>query len=111
MLALYTGKMSSAESWNNTAPPAVDAGAVTWCSGTTGCVGAVSSANSLVGTAANDNIGDIGVTVLSNGSFVVNSAVWNNAGVVNAGAVTFCSGTTGCSGAVSAANSLRQHDQ
>jgi hypothetical protein len=92
--------------WDNTAPPAVNAGAITWCSGATGCTGVVSSANSLIGTTANDNIGDINVTALANGNYVVSSSVWDNVGASNAGAVTFCSGTTGCTGAVSAANSL-----
>ena len=43
----------------------------TWGSGTTGVSGAVSAANSLVGTTANDFVGSFGVTALSNGNYVV----------------------------------------
>ncbi len=91
-------------SWNNGA--VLDAGAVTFGSGTTGVVGAVSAANSLVGSTASDQVGSSGVTPLSNGNYVVGSRLWNNGAVVDAGAATFGSGTTGVVGAISAANSL-----
>jgi hypothetical protein len=84
----------------------VDAGAVTWGSGTSGVSGAVASSNSLVGTKAYDSVGSFGVTALSNGNYVVSSAIWDNAGVVDAGAVTWGSGTSGVSGAVTSSNSL-----
>ena len=90
--------------WDNGA--ATNASAVTFGSGTTGVSGAVSDLNSLVGTTANDNVGNGGVTALSNGNYVVSSPNWDNGGVINVGAVTFGSGTTGVSGAVSATNSL-----
>ena len=90
--------------WINGA--ATDAGAVTWCSKTGGCSGAVSLANSLVGSQAGDEIGRDGVVALSNGNFVVQSPAWHNGAAANAGAVTWCSGTTGCAGAVASANSL-----
>jgi hypothetical protein len=83
-----------------------NAGAVTWCSGTAGCTGTVSAANSLVGTTAGDQVGQYGVIELSNGNYVVSSRDWDNGGIANAGAVTWCSGTAGCTGTVSAANSL-----
>jgi hypothetical protein len=83
-----------------------NAGAVTWGSGTSGINGAVSTANSLVGSSLNDRIGGGGVTALNNGNYVVRSPSWNSDGAVNAGAVTWGSGTAGVSGAVSAANSL-----
>ncbi|REJ76018.1 MAG: VCBS repeat-containing protein [Acidobacteria bacterium] len=93
---------------------AANVGAVTYCSGTTGCpTGAVSAANSLVGTTANDQVGRLGITELHNGNFVVSSHLWDG-GAVNTGAATFCSGSTGCVGEVSAANSLvgsTNHDQ
>jgi hypothetical protein len=89
--------------WNNGA--ATSAGAATWGSGTTGIIGTVSAANSLVGTTAGDLVGIGGVTALTNGNYVVRSYLWNN-GVASAGAATWGSGTTGVSGAVSAANSL-----
>ncbi len=92
------------QGWDNGA--IVDAGAATWGSGTTGVSGAVSAANSLVGSTASDVVGSVGVTALSNGNYVVASRSWDNGAIVNAGAVTWGSGTTGVSGVVSAANSL-----
>jgi hypothetical protein len=77
----------SSAMWDNAG--VVDAGAVTWCSGTSGVSGAVTSSNSLVGTTASDQVGSSGVTALSNGNYVVSSANRDNAGVVNAGAVTW----------------------
>ncbi len=90
--------------WDNAG--AVDAGAVIWGSGTTGVNGAVTSINSLVGTTANDQVGNTGVTALKDGNYVVRTASWDNVGVVDVGAVTWGSGTTGVSGAVSSSNSL-----
>ena len=83
-------------SWNG------NKGAVTWGSGTSGVSGAVSASNSLVGTTANDVVGNGGITVLTNGNYVVRSTNWNS----NMGAVTWGSGTAGINGAVSAINSL-----
>ncbi len=77
-------------------------GAVTFGNGTTGMKGVVDSTNSLVGTNSDDNVGDNGVTVLTNGNYVVNSSNWDG----GKGAATFGSGTTGVIGAVSASNSL-----
>jgi hypothetical protein len=75
-------------------------GAVTWGSGSTGVDGAVSAANSLVGTAGSS------VTPLSNSNYVVASPNWN----ANRGAVTWISGTTGqtlnSSGFITPQNSL-----
>jgi hypothetical protein len=84
----------------------LEAGAVTWGSGTTGITGVVSATNSLVGSTASDKVGYYGVTALTNGSYVVNSNGWDNGANANAGAATWGSGTTGITGAVSAANSL-----
>jgi hypothetical protein len=92
------------ENWDNGA--VTNVGAVTWGSGTTGRSGAVSSANSLVGSTASDQVGSSGVTALNNGNYVVRSPNWDNGAVANVGAVTWGSGTTGRSGAVSSANSL-----
>ena len=86
--------------WNN------GTGAVTWGSGTAGVSGAVSATNSLVGSTASDEVGDGGVTALSNGNYVVSSPSWTNGAAADAGAVTWGSGTAGVSGAVSATNSL-----
>ena len=81
-------------------------GAVTWWSGTSGVTGVVSSANSLVGSTFGDFVGSSGVTVLSNGNYVVGSSGWDNGSLNDAGAVTWGSGTSGVSGVVSASNSL-----
>src|SRR5262249_7046719 len=90
--------------WDNGA--VVNAGAVTWGSGTAGVAGAVSAANSLVGSTANDLVGSGPLTVLPTGNYVVLSPSWDNGAIVEAGAVTWGSGTAGVTGAVSAANSL-----
>jgi filamentous hemagglutinin family protein len=100
----------SSPSWN------FNRGAATWGNGVTGISGAVSSANSLVGSNGNnvvtgDSVSSGGITALSNGNYVVNSSFWGNhseagVGVVTPGAVTWGDGATGSSGVVSAANSL-----
>jgi len=93
----------SSPKWNN--GTAADAGASTFCDGAGGCTGAVSTANSLVGTTMGDNVG-LGGAALTSGNYVVRSPNWDGA-FVNVGAATFCSGTGGCAGTtVSAANSL-----
>src|SRR5262249_49581569 len=90
--------------WDNGA--ATDAGAVTWGNGISGISGTVSSANSLVGTTANDQVGVTDVKLLTNGNYVVVSQYWDNGAVTDAGAVTWGSGAAGVRGAVSSANSL-----
>ena len=85
---------------------ATRAGAITWADGKVGIVGAVSTANSLVGTQMNDRVGLGFVTPLSNGNYVVASPNWANNGVAKAGALTWASGTTPATGAVSVTNSL-----
>jgi hypothetical protein len=91
-------------SWDNGA--AWDVGAVTWVDGTTGAIGPVSAANSLLGSTEGDQVGYGGATALSNGHYVVRSPPWDNGGVSDAGAVTWLDGTTSTTGVVSAANSL-----
>jgi hypothetical protein len=93
----------SSPHWDN---GVTDVGAATWGNGTTGISGVVSSANSLVGSTTDDQVGYGGVTALSNGNYVVRSPYWDNGGVTDAGAATWGDGMTGVSGAVSAANSL-----
>lgn len=90
--------------WDNGAMDA--AGAATWCSGVGGCSGAVTSLNSLIGSTAGDHLGSVGVTALSNGHYVVASALWDRNTTINAGAATWANGTTGLVGIVSLANSL-----
>ncbi|NTW52795.1 MAG: filamentous hemagglutinin N-terminal domain-containing protein, partial [Chlorobiaceae bacterium] len=83
-------------------------GAVTWGSGTAGVIGAVSAANSLVGSTAGDRVGINNVSALTNGNYLVNSPYWSNDGTTTngLGAVTWGSGTAGVTGVVSDANSL-----
>ncbi len=103
--ALTSGNyVVSSPSWDNTS--IVDAGAATWGSGTTGVTGQITSANSLVGTTANDRIGSYDVTMLSNGHYVVVSPNWSQPSLTSVGAVTWCNGATGRTGAVSSSNSL-----
>ena len=82
-------------------PTQSDVGAATWCSGTTGCIGNITTANSLVGTTGNSRVGSNGAVALPNGNYVVRSPDWGTVG-----AATWCNGTSGCTGTVSAANSL-----
>lgn len=49
-------------------------GAVTWGNGTSGVTGTVSAANSLVGSTADDQVGNNGITVLSSRNYVVSSS-------------------------------------
>jgi hypothetical protein len=83
-----------------------DAGAVTWCSATAGCSGAVGAANSMVGGAAGDAVGSAGVVRLTNGNYVAASPSWNNGAIDDAGAATWGDGTGGTVGIVTAGNSL-----
>ena len=76
-------------------------GAVTFCNGTTGLTGAVSSLNSLVGDSTFDRVGTY-LTALPNGNYVVGSPFWNGA----RGAVTFGNGGTGVKGSITSTNSL-----
>ena len=89
--------------WTNAGT--TSAGAVTW-SGAAGIVGAVTTANSLVGTHNNDNVGVDGVTALTDGNYVVDSGLWNNGATAQVGAVTWGNGAGGTVGGVTAANSL-----
>lgn len=90
--------------WRNGAVARV--GAVTWCNGTTGLSGLISTANSLVGVTSNDRLGSKGVTALTNGNYVISSPLWNNGALTDAGAATWCSGTAVITGTVSVTNSL-----
>lgn len=78
------------------------AGAATWCDGDSGCSGAISALNSLIGSAAGDRVGNCGVTALTNGNYVVNSSSWSG----SRGAATWGNGASGIVGNISGANSL-----
>jgi hypothetical protein len=103
VMELNTGHyVVSSRNWDNGG--ATDAGAVTWGDGTSGTSGAVSAANSLVGSTAGDQVG--AVIPLSNGHYVVSSLSWDDGWAMDAGAVTWGNGTSGITGVVSSTNSL-----
>ena len=105
MTALNNGNyVVNSRYWAN--GTAIQAGAVTWCSGTVGCTGVVTATNSLVGSQANDQVG-YDVTALSNGNYVVRSPNWDNGAVSDAGAVTWGNGYGGTVGPITASNSVR----
>ena len=84
-----------------------DTGAVTWGDGTTGSVGIVSAANSLVGSDPYDQVGNNGVDAddviaLTDGNYVVGSPLWND----DEGAVTWGNGMMGVVGTISTTNSM-----
>ncbi|MCE5265651.1 MAG: YDG domain-containing protein, partial [Deltaproteobacteria bacterium] len=94
MTALTNGNyVVVSPTWDN---GAVDtAGAATWGDGTTGVAGTISAANSLVGTRANDQIGGLGATALTNGNYVVVSEYWHNDANTSVGAATWVNGGNG----------------
>lgn len=79
-------------------------GAVTLANGTIGLSGRVNIANSLVGSSAYDMVGSGGITILTNGNFVISSPNWRKNGY--SGAITWASGTIAISGEIFGANSL-----
>jgi hypothetical protein len=89
-------------SWDNGG--LADAGAVTWCSGTAGCIGVISDANSFVGSTANDMFGM--VDPLANGHYVISNPLWDNGASVDVGAVTWGNGSAVITGTVTAENSV-----
>ena len=76
-------------------------GAVTFGSGTTGVVGAISTANSLIGAAANDLAGS-SIDALGSGNYLVLAPSFGG----GIGAATLGNGTSGTTGPMSVANSL-----
>ena len=92
----------SSKYWDNNS--AVNAGGVTWGNGLGGTVGAISTANSLVGSRTGNQVGS--VTVLPNSNYVVTSLLWDNGSATNAGAVSWCNGVKGSVGVVTSFNSM-----
>jgi filamentous hemagglutinin family protein len=105
------------------ASPTPNVGAVTWMNGSSGVLsdgssgGAITVANSLIGSKDSDQVGSGGITQISDGIFfnyLVNSSLWNGGTTATAlGAVTWVNGSTGllsdgssAGGIVSGANSL-----
>jgi hypothetical protein len=76
-------------------------GAVTYCSKSTGCNGAVSPANSLVGFAVDNYFGNSAPVILPNGNYLIPMI-----GYIIQGAVAFGRGDAPTVGEVSAENSL-----
>ncbi len=103
-IALANGNyVVSSERWQRGS--VTGAGAVTWGNGTSGEVGVVSAANSLVGIRLNDGAGQK-IEALENGNYVIASESWDNGTIVDVGAVTWVSGSAASSGAISLSNSL-----
>jgi hypothetical protein len=98
----------SSRNWDNPTGPVSNVGAATWGNGTGGTVGLVTSGNSLFGSTANDLVGSNGVTALTNGNYIVQSANWNNptGAIVDVGAATWGNGSGSTVGPVSSSNSL-----
>jgi hypothetical protein len=57
--------------------------------------------STFTGNSAEDRAGIRGITVLSNGNFVIASPWYGEAGIANVGAVTWVNGKTGLNGSVS----------
>jgi Repeat of unknown function (DUF5650) len=79
------------DNWNS--PSATRVGAITWGNGASGLIGPVGPANSLVGSTDYEMVR--GLTVLSDGNYVVYSPGWQSSPGHVDGAVWFVSGTTG----------------
>jgi hypothetical protein len=83
-----------------------EAGAVTWADGSLATSSVVSTANSLVGSSAGDQIGSGAAIAMTNGNYAVLSSKWKNGSLINAGAVTWADGNITTSASVSSLNSL-----
>jgi hypothetical protein len=91
--------------WDNGST--IDAGAVTWRSGSGPHPGVVDASNSLIGPHQFDEVGRRGSVVpLPQGDYIVLSSEWRRNGVSYTGAATWGSGTAGVNGLISPENSL-----
>jgi Repeat of unknown function (DUF5650) len=86
---------------------AANAGAVTWCDGTSGCTGTPSIDNSLVGEQPDDFIGSRRAWPLPNGHYAVINSAWDRGATADAGAVTPGFGWGPMAGVVTADNGVR----
>ena len=103
-IGLFNGNyVTSTPTWNN-GGSVQNAGAATWCNGSTGRIGIVSASNSLVGGL--QNYVGMGLTLLSNSNYIVTSEWWGNSLNSREGAVTWCNGTSGKTGTITSGNSL-----
>jgi len=104
-LALANGNyVVLSPSWNS---PLAAVGAATWGDGLHGTLGAVSVANSVIGTSPGDQIGLVG-TALANGNYVVGSYYWIDpvSDTPDVGAVSWRRGDIPSPGVISSANSI-----
>lgn len=69
--------------YDSSNPTVADVGAVYLYNGTT-----LALISTLVGSTADDSVGNFGITVLTNGNFVVRSPFWDNGALDSAGAAT-----------------------
>lgn len=77
-------------------------GAVTWVDGVRGLSGEVSDRNSFIGSVPYEHLGQLGITALSNGNYVLLSPNWDN----GKGAATWANGRVGRVGRATRGNSL-----
>lgn len=82
-----------------------ESGAVTWGDGSNGTTGPITTANSLHGTQAGDQVGGRGLSQLTGGGYVINSPLWDNGSITDAGAATWAP-PGGVTGPVTTSNSL-----
>ena len=92
--------------WSDLAAGKAELGAVTWGSGVSGLQGAVSAANSLLGSSDADWVGAEPLSFLSNGDYIVRSPAWDNGAAADAGAVTWGFGGSGTAGVIGSDNSV-----
>jgi hypothetical protein len=93
--------------WDDPATDTADVGAVTWANGLSGKVGALTAADSFVGSTELDQVGSGGAVALPNGDYVVRSSQWSNGpSTLGVGAVTLLKGNASTAAGVSPLNSL-----
>jgi hypothetical protein len=104
VIALAGGHyVSASATWDLGA--VVDVGAASFGNGNGGSIGAVTAANSLVGSTALDGVGQ-SLLALSNGNYLVGSPGWSDGARPAIGAITWATGSSAISGAVAAGNSM-----
>ena len=90
----YSGNyVVTSAKWNNGS--IVDAGAVTWGSGTAALTGAIADSNSVLGLKT-DDVKNWGVAALgTTGNYLIQNQSWDNGAATGAGALTWIDGSTG----------------
>jgi hypothetical protein len=100
--ALGNNYLIKSINWDNGS--IVNAGAMTFVNGATGITGTINETNSLIGSSANDQLGEL--PLISNGKYFFRSVLWDNGAISNAGAVTICDVATGTTGVINSCNSV-----